>query len=321
MNKTERLNKAFDYLRYEGVIKTREDVAQVMKASRQNVSSALRGNPKVLTDSFIMRFANSFKQISLQWLLSEEGSMLNVATPEFKPENTPQVMEGEVDKDVISEQSRMTERIMELMRETSHIPKTFALDADIEVSLFFKKLKGEKVWSVADVHKICDTFKLRKSWLVDGEGPKFRLPDEVLETIPARRYYDSRIGIPYFNVDFEMGYEMMENDQTVSPDYYINFEPYNKCDCWCNARGDSMSPTISNGDKIAIKEVKDPQAFLVSGEIYAIVTTNELRTIKRVRDNGDTITLIPDNKDYPEQTISKSLILKVYRVMGSVKMF
>ena len=101
----------------------------------------------------------------------------------------------------------------------------------------------------------------------------------------------------------------------------IDFSPYNKADCWCNARGNSMHPTISNGDKIAIKEVSDPKSCLISGEIYAIVTTNELRTIKRVRDNGETITLIPDNKEFPEQTISKDIILKVYRVLGSVKTF
>lgn len=320
MNRTERFNKAYDFLRFEGVIKKQEDVAIAMGAGRPNVSLALKGKETALTDNFIIRFCNAFKQISLTWLLNEEGPMLTVM-PEFKPENTPQVLESEVDKDVIEEQFKMTERIMELIRESKHIPKTFSVEADIEVSLFLRKLKGQAVWSVADVHKICDTFNVRKSWLVEGEKPKYRLSDEVLETIPARRYYDARMGVPYYNVDFEMGFDLMVNDQTTSPDYFISIEPYNKCDCWCNARGDSMSPTISNGDKIAIKEVRDPQACLISGEIYAIVTTNELRTIKRVKDNGGTITLIPDNKEYPEQTISKELILKVYKVMGSVKMF
>ena len=118
-----------------------------------------------------------------------------------------------------------------------------------------------------------------------------------------------------------MGFEPGVNDQTVNAEYMVDFSPYNKCDCWCNATGNSMYPTIAHGEKIAIKEVKNPQSCLISGEIYAIVTTNELRTIKRIKDNGDTITLIPDNKDYPEQVISKELILKVYKVMGSVKMF
>lgn len=321
MDKTERFKKAYEFLRYEGVIKTQGDVAKAMKAGRTNISLALKGDESYLTDKFLTRFATAFKQISLNWLLYEEGQMNNVSTPEFKPENTPQILEGEADKDVIEEQRRMTKRIMELMRETSHIPKTFALEADIELSLFQLKLAGKKVWSVADVHKICDTFRVRKGWLVDGEGQKYRLPDEVLEAIPVRRSFDKNVGRPYYNVDFEMGYDLMVNDQTVNPDFMIDFATYNKADFWCNARGDSMFPTIANGDMIAIKEVKDPQSCLINDEIYAIVTKNGLRTIKRVRDNGETITLIPDNKGYSEQTIKKELIMRVYKVMGSVKTF
>lgn len=112
----------------------------------------------------------------------------------------------------------------------------------------------------------------------------------------------------------------MVNDQTKNPDYMIDFTPYNKCDYWCNAHGDSMRPTISSGDVIAIKEVKD-FSYLINGEIYAIVTKNELRTIKRIKDNGDTITLIPDNKDFPDQVIDKKNIEKIFKVLGSMKMF
>jgi len=320
MDKKERLKRAYDFLKFEGVIKKQDDVAKAMKATQSNVSGALNGRENVLTDSFLTRFAAAFKQISLDWLLSETGPMLT-AEMNFKSENMPQVLEGDVDKDVKEEQKKMTGRIMELIREGHHIPKTFALEANIEVSLFLKKLEGKAVWSVADVHKICDTFKIRKGWLVDGEGQKFRLPDEVLETIPARRSYDARVGIPYYNVDFVMGFDLIANDQTTNPEYMVDFAPYNRCDCWCNATGNSMYPTIAHGDKIAIKEVRDPQSCLISGDVYAIVTTNELRTIKRVKDNGDTITLIPDNKEYPEQEISKELLLRVFKVMGSVKMF
>lgn len=318
MDKQERLKRAYDFLKYEGIIKKQDDVAKAMGATQSNVSGALNGREGVLTDSFLNRFAEAFKQISVLWLLYEEGDMLTVM-PEFKSENTPQIMESEVDKDVVEEQKKMTERVMQLVNEHGHIPKTFALEADIELSLFLNKLKGKAVWSVADIHKMCDTFKVRKRWLTDGETPKYRLPDEVLETIPARRSYD--VGVPYYNVDFAMGYDMLTNDQTVNPDYMIDFEPYNKCEAWFNATGNSMYPTIASGDKIAIKEVRDPKSCLISGEIYAIVTTNELRTIKRIKDNGDTITLIPDNKDYPEQTISKDLLLRVFKVMGCVKMF
>ena len=321
MDKVERFNKAYEYLRFEGVIKTQTDVAKAMNSARSNISLALKGDESYLTDKFLTRFASAFKQISLTWLLYEEGPMTTVAASEFKSENLPQVLEGNVDKDVIDEQTNMTKRIRELVNHFGHTPTTFALKADIELSLFERKMKGQAVWSVADVHKICDTFKVRKGWLVDGEGQKFRYPDEVLESLPARRSYDMRVGVPYYNVDFRMGFDLIINSQTVNPDYMIDFEPYNNCDCWCNARGESMAPTLSNGDVIALKEVKEPKSCLINDEIYAIVTTNDLRTIKRIKDNGDTITLIPDNKQYSEQTIKKEMIFKVFRVMGCIKKF
>ena len=319
MNKKERFNKAYNYLKYEGIIKKQDDVAKAMKATQSNVSGALNGRDGVLTDNFLMRFTDAFRQISLDWLLKEEGPMLMTVVPNFKEENTPQVLEGDVDKDIQEEQAKMTARIRELIRESQHTPKTFALEADIELSLFLRKLEGKSVWSVADVHKICDTFRVRKGWLVDGNGQKFRLPDEVLETIPARRFYDPRVGVPYYNVDFELGFDFMENDQTTNPEYMINCQPYNKADAWCNARGNSMYPTISSGDIIALKEVKDFHV-LISGEIYGVVTVNGLRTIKRVVDQGDTLLLKADNPEYSQQIIDKRDVLKVFLVMGSLKM-
>lgn len=316
----DRLNRAYNFLKGEGIVKKQEDVANAMNISATNLYNALNGRIRVITDDFMVCFSNAFKQISLQWLLNGEGPMLTVA-PEFKSENIPQVMVGDADKDIIEEQIKMTKRIMELVNEYGHTPNTFALKANIEVSLFQKKLKGGATWSVADIHKICDTYRVRKGWLVDGEGQKFRLPDEVLATIPARRSYDPHAGVPYYNVDFELGFDFMENDQTTTPEYMIDCQPYNnKADAWCNARGNSMYPTISSGDIIALKEIKDKH-ILISGDIYGIVTVNGLRTIKRVMDNGSTVTLIPDNKEYNEQVIDKKDIQKVFLVIGSLKMF
>lgn len=76
MNKKERFNKAYKYLEYIGIVKKQEDIAEKMKASRSNVSSALSGNEKVLTERFIMRFAKAFDIFSLEWLLTGDGNML-----------------------------------------------------------------------------------------------------------------------------------------------------------------------------------------------------------------------------------------------------
>ena len=86
MKRKERLNEAFEYLRFKGIIKTQTEVAAQMGASRPNVSSALKGDTKVLTDSFIQRFARTFG-LSEEWLLYGTGTMLNT-TPTITQHNT-----------------------------------------------------------------------------------------------------------------------------------------------------------------------------------------------------------------------------------------
>lgn len=79
-----------------------------------------------------------------------------------------------------------------------------------------------------------------------------------------------------------------------------------------------MTPTISAGDMVALQKIEDFQ-YLISGEIYALVTRNGLRTIKRVNDLGDNLKLVPDNKSYEEQIIPKSEIISVFYVRGNLK--
>lgn len=93
MNKKERFIKAFNYIRSEGLIKTQTDLADKMGASRANVSTALKGDERVLTNNFLMRFSRTFPDtFHLEWLLTGEGSMLirdMKDEPEEQPYNEP----------------------------------------------------------------------------------------------------------------------------------------------------------------------------------------------------------------------------------------
>ena len=132
-------------------------------------------------------------------------------------------------------------------------------------------------------------------------------------------------GAPYFNVDFIGGFDLIVNDQTVNPDFYINYPPYNQPGVlWCNLTGHSMEPEISNGDIIALREVTTPIQYLPAGEIYGIVT-EEYRTVKRIRlsQKEGFVRLIPSNKseEFCEQEIPISMIIKIYAVLGSIRKF
>lgn len=87
MDKLERLRKAYEYLRFKGIIHTQKDVADKMQATAPNVSSALKGDSKFLTDSFLRRFNEAFGELfNYQWLILGEGNMLKDGNDE---EETP----------------------------------------------------------------------------------------------------------------------------------------------------------------------------------------------------------------------------------------
>ncbi|HBA29133.1 S24 family peptidase [Parabacteroides goldsteinii] len=155
-----------------------------------------------------------------------------------------------------------------------------------------------------------------ESWLLTGRGSMLKEKTSTPEV-----NYECK-GAPYYNVDFIGGFDIVLNDQTRTPDYYINFEPYNKEGViWCNITGHSMEPELNSGDFIAMKEMTDPIEYLPYGEVYGFIT-NSYRTIKRMgRSNKDGfIRLIPTNKnpEYSDQDIPVNMIRKVYAVLGSM---
>ena len=181
-------------------------------------------------------------------------------------------------------------------------------------SSFSQIMTGRVPLSDRFLDKLCGLDNLNKVWIKTGKGD-MNDADVSLSAITS-----ATTGIPYYNVDFHLGFSLLANDQTLNPEYLIDFPPCNNCDCWVNAHGDSMYPTINGGDIVALRRVYDI-SYLINGEIYAIVTSNGLRTIKRILDQGDTFSLVADNPAYGSQTIPKDLVTHVYHVRGIIKMF
>ena len=83
------------------------------------------------------------------------------------------------------------------------------------------------------------------------------------------------------------------------------------------AKGDSMEPTIPNGALVLIRE----QSEVENGEIAAVLVNGDTEaTLKRVKKQGDTILLMPDNPKHepyivnqnnPARIIGKAFSFKV----------
>lgn len=194
-------------------------------------------------------------------------------------------------------------------------PSQFAVKAGIDASGFHKMLKGQLKITTATLKKIATAYDLNFDWLLTGEGEMYA----TNEPAPEISYTD---GVPYYDEMFECGFNELIAPSSENPEYLIKMPGYERATLWCNASGASMEPEINNGDIIAMRRIED-FSFLTFGDIYGIITTNGLRTIKRI---GKSTTpgcyrLIPTNKEYDEQDIPKDKIMIVYRVMGAMKAF
>ena len=213
---------------------------------------------------------------------------------------------SEILKQIISNESGMT--LAKFAKSLSIPPQNLYDIRDGKIKSISHKL-ADKIISIYPLYN--------KVWLLTGVGNMLNTENNI-NSGPKTSIQK---GKPYFNVDFELGFDMMVNDQTCNPEYLIDYPPYNdRATCYCNVTGNSMHPTIDGGDIIALKEIKD-FSILLNDKIYAIVTTNDLRTVKRIEDKGDMIVLKPDNKEYNPQTIPKDKLSKVFQVIGSIKKF
>ena len=194
-------------------------------------------------------------------------------------------------------------------------PTEFATKVGLDPSGLIKMLKGQMKITLNTIKKISDATGIKLEWLAVGKGDMY----EVNEPTPEISYTN---GVPYYNEDFLLGFEEITQPSSENPDFLIRMPGYEKATLWCNASGHSMEPEINNGDIIALQRIDD-FSFLPYGDVYGFITTNGLRTIKRLgrSEKDGYYKLIPTNKDYDDQEIPINKIALVYRVMGAMKAF
>lgn len=219
-------------------------------------------------------------------------------------------------------------RIKVLMSEGADNANSFSKKVGIDPSGFRKKMKGEYPVMPRDIKLICDALGVNREWLETGEGEKrtysLGFDKDSLNRSIDKAFTQCAYGEdakPFYDVDFALGFSEMYNDSPNVPRKHISVPGYENADFWCRTSGDSMKPLISNGDIIALKQILDWNEFLPMNEVYAIMTTNDLRTVKIIRKGLDDehFTLHAINEEYEDQEIKKSAITKVFKVLGSLK--
>jgi len=156
-------------------------------------------------------------------------------------------------------------------------------------------------------------------WLLTGKGNM--LKEEEKEDVSAPVVcYDSKVGQPYYDIDFLGGFSEIYNSQVSLPDHKIIVPGFDRAHLWCNVTGHSMEPQISHGDIIALRPctIDDIQY----GEMYAVVL-DTIRTIKIIRRGSSKkfLRYVPINPNFDEQEFEVNRIINVFEVIGSISKF
>lgn len=77
MEKYERFQKAYEYLKSHGAFHSKTELAELLGRIRAHVSGAYHGKEPFFNDSFLRSFCQKFPEINIDFLLHGEGEMVN----------------------------------------------------------------------------------------------------------------------------------------------------------------------------------------------------------------------------------------------------
>lgn len=168
---------------------------------------------------------------------------------------------------------------------------------------------------------VIKTHNINPHWLSTGLGSMFlELKDQNNKLNEGPTGYE---GVPYFSVNISDTESADFNILRETPEYYVNFKPFNDCDAYLPVYGDSMYPKYASGEIIAVREISNPE-IIQWGEAYFVIaddTANNISTVKLLfeHDREDKIVLRASNPNYRGDTIiDRDAIKRLFIVKGKI---
>lgn len=294
MDKKKRINEAVKYLKYKGIVKTQEDIAIKMKASRPSISSALSGKESALTDNFIARFCATFTQISYTWLLLGEGDMIT---------NIEKSVNDRI-RDVMKLESLSVSSLTERFGEEFGILKE-CIDNNVE--------PGNAL-----LERFCFVLGINEEWLRTGEGEIYESDQSTMNKAAWKKHMEALPTRPRLPKNTSDGH---------LEDYYGKGKKRSLCqekpiitqfvdyDFSLIVKNNRMTPKYDRGDELFFKK----STIIEWGNDYLIDTTEGAK-FKKIYDAGDKVKCVSYNKEvYPEFFVDKKMIHGFYRLVGVLR--
>lgn len=170
---------------------------------------------------------------------------------------------------------------------------------------------------------IIEYYNINPDFLHTGKGEKLlKVRPYHKQTFKPNPGSEERV--PFFDVRFtQLQPALLDIFSESTPEYYVDYRPFNDCTAYLPIYGDSMYPRFANGEIIVVKEV-DNRDIILWGEAYLVVTdkrANNMITVKLLyqHKDSDKIILRASNPDYGGDTvIDKASITHLYIIKGKI---
>lgn len=300
-----RLNEVISYIQYKTKYKTQTAIAEKIEFSRNNLSSATKGEDKYLTEGLADKIVAAFPEISKDWLLTGKGSMLITQIEEVVPEE-------EEESYLRTERNKYGLSLQDIHEHTQISVK--------DLSLYDS---GEKEMP-KKVRRILEGFFERVELEYENrDEDEERERTEIPILITNEMSKD--VLVPYYDVDFAGGWNSEELFAQHKPSFFITIPDFKRAELACNLIGNSISQRIKSGSIIGLRKVEDWQTYFPTNEVYAVVTRNNLRTVKLVRRAKEKgfIELVPaplpeyNDPPYQTETVPQDYIVEFYQVVAT----
>lgn len=209
--------------------------------------------------------------------------------------------------------------------------RQFALSLDYLPQSLSEILKGRRDVTIELLRKAIELYKINPFYIYTGEGPMFMKDNEHKDfrvlTIVTNMQEDERI--VHVPIPAQAGYATeMSNPSFIQelphynlPDYKYHVGTHRSFD----VSGDSMEPTLFEGDKVICSFVEPTlwETAIKDNYVYIIVTKGDV-VVKRVFSNIEekqTLSLHSDNKSYAPYEVNMGDIREIWYVRAKISPF
>ncbi len=253
--KVERIEKAFKYLQYKGLVQDKKNLAIKMNRNTSSISRVFSGDEKYLTDKFFIKFCHTFNDIiNKDWLITGEGEMLS-------DQSTTNIASNNTDGDNASGNNNIT-----ITSARAHTREED--EGDKHKEIVFRPVVTKQLATQSDTDV----------------------------------------------------YSVIKNDKTLKLQYIPTIPPYTSIDFYYTIRQDAMLPEYKLGEVLALEHLKS-NSDIVQGAAMVVDTSDFGFLFRRIYDRGDYYECrrINENSVFENQNVPKSKVIRLYRVIYSMK--